>query len=195
MRFYLALAALFVVLFVAVYGGTSWLSVHRHTPPAPHFAFEAAIPFVPGMAWIYLTVPLALALTPFVLRTQRELVPFFFILTAELLVAGVCYLVYPVAPAWPPRVAAGSGAAVFHLADVLNLDDNELPSLHLAFAASVVLVFGRRWGPAGRALLWIWLLAVAASTVMLHEHHVLDVVTGTALGVVAVATVRRREAA
>jgi membrane-associated phospholipid phosphatase len=191
-RFHLSLALLFTALFAAVYGGASWLSGYRDTPTAPHFAFEAAIPFIPGMAWIYLTVPLALALTPFVLRTKRELVPFFFTLTAELLVAGVCYLIYPVAPSWPPRVVAGSGAAAFHLADALNLDYNELPSLHLAFAASVVLVFGRRRGPAGRALLWIWLLAAAASTLMLHEHHVLDVVTGTALGVLTVATVQRR---
>jgi membrane-associated phospholipid phosphatase len=192
LRFYLPLSVLFAALFVAVYGGASRLSAYRDPPPAPHFAFEAAIPFVPEMAWIYLSVPLALALTPLVLRTKRELVPFFFTLTAQLLVAGLCYLLYPVAPAWPPRVVEGPGADAFHLADALNLEYNALPSLHLAFAATVALVFGRRCGPAGRLLLWIWVLAVAASTLMLHEHHVLDVVTGTALGALAVATVQRR---
>lgn len=192
LRFYLPLSLLFTALFVAVYGGASRLSAYRDPPPAPHFAFEAAVPFVPETAWIYLSVPLALALTPLVLRTKRELVPFFFTLTAQLLVAGLCYLLYPVAPAWPPRVVEGPGAGVFHVADVLNLDYNELPSLHLAFAATVALVFGRRFGPAGRLLLWIWVLAVAASTLMLHEHHALDVVTGTALGALAVATVQRR---
>lgn len=187
MRF--LLAAAFAVLFYVVYGGASWLSAFRDPPPAPHFAFESAIPFVPEMAWVYLSVPLALALTPFILRTKREIVPFFFTLTTELLVAGLCYLIYPVAPAWPARMASGAGA--FRLADALNLDYNELPSLHLAFAVSVVLVLGRSSGLAVRALLWGWLLAVAASTLMLHEHHVLDVVTGTALGVLAVATVQR----
>ena len=78
LRFYLPLSALFTALFVAVYGGASWLSAYRNPPPAPHFAFEAAIPFVPEMAWIYLSMPLALALTPLVLRTKREVVPFFF---------------------------------------------------------------------------------------------------------------------
>jgi membrane-associated phospholipid phosphatase len=192
LRFYLPLSALFTAFFYLVYGGASWLSGYRNPPPAPHFAFEAAIPFVPWMGWVYLSVPLALALTPLVLRTKRELVPFFFTLTAQLLVAGIIYLIYPVAPAWPPRVAEGAGAAIFRVADVVNLDYNELPSLHLAFAVTVALVFGRRWGSMGRLLLWIWVLAVAASTLMLHEHHFLDVVTGTALGILMVATVQRR---
>ncbi len=195
LRFYLPLSGLFTVLFLVVYSGASRLSAYRNPPPAPHFAFEAAIPFVPQMAWIYLSVPLALALTPLFLRTKRELVPFFFTLTAQLLAAGTIYLLYPVAPAWPPRVIEGpegAGTAVFHVADVVNLDYNELPSLHLAFASTVALVFGRYWGVMGRLLLWLWVLAVAASTLMLHEHHLLDVVTGTALGILAVATVQRR---
>jgi len=40
------------------------------------------------MAAVYLTVPLALLLTPFILRTWRDLTPFFLTLTAETLVAG-----------------------------------------------------------------------------------------------------------
>lgn len=192
LRFYLLLSALFTALFGVVYGGASWLSAYRDPPPAPHFAFEAAIPFVPQMAWVYLSAPLAVALTPLVLRRKRELVPFFFTLTAQLLVAGLCYLLYPVAPAWPPRIVEGAGAAIFRVADVVNLDYNELPSLHLAFAATVALVLGRRCDAMGRLLLWTWVLAVAASTLMLHEHHVPGVVTGAALGILAVATVQRR---
>jgi membrane-associated phospholipid phosphatase len=194
LRFYIPLSLVFTALFIAVYGGASWLSAQRNPPPAPHFAFESAIPFVPAMAWIYLSVPLALVLTPLVLRTKREVLPFFFTLTAQLLAAGLCYLIYPVAPAWPPRVADGPAAGVFHLADLLNLDFNELPSLHLSFAATIALVFGRRLSPRGtavRLLLWIWVLAVGASTLMLHEHHAFDVLTGTALGILSVATVQR----
>lgn len=182
------LALLFAAIFAAVYGGASWLSAYRNPPPAPHFVFEAAIPFIPEMAWIYLSLPLALALTPFVLRRKREIVPFFFTLTAQVLIAGAVYVVHPFSCAWPPR---NSEAAVFRFMDVVNLDFNQLPSLHLAFATSLVLVFGRRY-PAARVLLWIWLLAVAASTLLTHEHQVLDLVAGIALGVLTVATVQRR---
>ena len=40
---------------------------------------------------------------------------------------------------------------------------------------------GERWGrPAG--LFWLWAGAVAASTVLLHQHYLIDVVSGVALG-------------
>jgi hypothetical protein len=164
------LALLFTVLFAAVYGGASWLSSLRNPPPAPQFAFEAAIPFLPGMAWIYLSLPLALALTPFILRKKREIVPFFFTLTTQVLIAGFVYVIHPFSDAWTLRE---SEAGV------------------LAFATSLALVFGRRY-PATRVPLWLWLIAVAASTLLTHEHQVLDLVAGIALGVITVATVQRR---
>jgi hypothetical protein len=76
--------------------------------------------------------------------------------------------------------------------DAVNLDFNQIPSLHLAFATTLVLVFGVRARPAVRGLLGLWLAAVALSTLLTHEHQVVDVVTGVALGALAVATVQRR---
>jgi len=183
----LRLSGLFTVLFAAVYGGASWLSGLRHPPPAPHFAFEAAIPFVPEMAWIYLSLPVALALAPFVLR-PREVVPLFFTLTAEVLVAGLNYLIQPFASIWPERA---SDLGVFRFMDAVNLDYNQIPSLHLAFATTLVLVLSRRF-PRMQVVLWLWLIAVGLSTLLTHEHQVVDVVTGAALGAVAAAIVQRR---
>jgi membrane-associated phospholipid phosphatase len=34
-------------------------------------------------------------------------------------------------------------------------------------------------------LLWLWAAAIAASTVLTHQHHIIDAVTGWALGVIA----------
>ena len=189
LRFHVGLAAIYAASFAAIYGGTSWLAARRAPPAVPHFAFETAVPFVPAMAWLYLSVPLMLCTAPLVMRTKRELLPFFFTLTAQLLVAGLCHLVYPLSSAWPPR---GSGTGAFRIADALNLDYNMVPSLHVCFAVTVALVFGRRAGSIGRLLLWTWCLAASASTLLLHEHHLLDIFTGAALGAVTVAVVQRR---
>ncbi|MEQ1693059.1 MAG: phosphatase PAP2 family protein, partial [Gemmatimonas sp.] len=64
---------------------------------------------------------------------------------------------------------------------------NMLPSLHVAYSLTTALAFGhlahrqrRGWVVQG---IWItWALAIAASTVFLRQHHVLDVVGGFALG-------------
>ncbi len=137
-------------------------------------------------------MPLVLLLTPFILRTWRSFTPFFVTLTVETLVAGVFFLVLPTAQAYPERVASGLFAGLFRFADRMNLEYNEFPSLHVAFAVTAAVVFGRRCGWLGRSLFFLWGAGVAASTLFLHEHHLLDLLGGAALGLAAVATVQRQ---
>ena len=191
LRITIPLCLSFLKLFSSVYGGTSLLAAVRHPHPDPSFHFETSFPFVPSMAAVYLTVPLALLLTPFILRTWRDLTPFFLTLTAETLVAGLCFLIVPFAQAYPPRVASGFWGGIFRVADTLNLDYNEVPSLHVAFAVTLALVFGRRCGWLGRLLFLAWTVVVVLSTLLIHEHHLLDVGAGIALAVAAVAAVQR----
>jgi len=189
LRFSLPLSYLFSKIFFSVYGGASLLAKLRGARPDFHFSWELELPFVPSLAIVYLTVPLLLLLTPFILRTWKNFTPFFLTLTVETLVAGVFFLLLPMAQAYPKRVASGFGSTIFHLADRMNLDYNEFPSLHIAFAVTAAIIFGRRCGWLGRTLFFLWALGVAVSTLFLHEHHILDLAGGIVLGLVSVATV------
>jgi membrane-associated phospholipid phosphatase len=186
------LSYLFSKIFFSVYGGTSLLAGLRRIRPDFHFAWELRLPFLPWLSVVYLSVPLLLLLTPFILRTWRSFTPFFLALTAETLIAGVVYLSVPMVQAYPPRVASGIGGAIFHLADRLNLQYNEFPSLHIAFAVTAAIVFGQRCGVLGKILFTLWTLGVAVSTLFLHEHHTLDLASGAVLGLLGVAVVWRR---
>lgn len=190
LRLTLPLSCLFAVLFHSVYSLAS-LAGSGRTRPAFYFDWELSLPFVPAAALIYLSVGFVLALAPFVLRTRREFVPFFVMLTAEVLIAGLIFLIAPVEQGFAERV---SGSALFRIADTLNLEYNEIPSLHAAFAITAALVFGRRCGLLGKSLFWIWAAAVLVSALLMHEHHVLDLVAGAALGFVAVGVVNHRDA-
>jgi membrane-associated phospholipid phosphatase len=186
------LSYLFSKIFFSIYGGTSLLAGLRRIRPDFHFAWELRLPFLPWLSVVYLSVPLLLLLTPFILRTWRSFTPFFLALTAETLVAGVVYLIVPMVQAYPPRVASGVGGAIFHLADRMNLQYNEFPSLHIAFAVTAAIVFGQRCGVLGRILFTLWTAGVAVSTLFLHEHHTLDLASGAVLGFLGVAIVWRR---
>lgn len=186
----LPLSLLFAVLFHSVYSLASLASSGR-TRPAFYFDWELGLPFVPWLALIYLSVAFVLALAPFVLRTRREFVPFFVMLTAEVLIAGSIFLVMPVEQGFAGRI---SDSALFRIADTLNLEYNEIPSLHAAFAVTAALVFGRRCRPLGKSLFWIWAAAVLVSALLMHEHHVLDLAAGAALGFVTVGVVEHRGA-
>lgn len=192
LRLTLPLSYLFFKIFYSVYGGTSLLAKLRRPHLDFYFPWEMRLPFLPSWTLVYLTVPLLLLLTPFILRTWRTFMPFFLTLTAETLVAGVVFLVVPLAQAYPPRLASGFLGGVFHLADRLNLDYNKLPSLHMAFAVTAAIVFGRRCGWLGRTLFSLWIVAVCASGMLIHEHQVLDLAAGIALGLAGVTTVQRR---
>lgn len=191
LRITVPLCLSFLKLFSSVYGGTSLLAGLRGTHPGPYFRFELHTPFVPSMSAVYLTVPLILLLTPFILRTWRDITPFFLTLTVETLAAGLCFLLLPFAQAYPPRVASGFWGGLFHFADVLNLEYNEVPSLHIAFAVTAALVFGRRCGWLGRTLFGLWAVGVSVSTLLIHEHHLLDVGSGVLLAAAAILVVHR----
>lgn len=191
LRFSLPLAYLFSKIFFSIYGGASLLARLRGAREAFHFDWELRLPFVPSVAIVYLSVPLLLLLAPFILRTWRSFTPFFLTLTAETLVGGIFFLLLPMAQGYPEREAYGLGGAVFRLADRLNLDYNEFPSLHIAFAVTAAIVYGRRCGWLGKTLFGLWAITVAVSTLFMHEHHLIDLGAGALLGLVAVATVQR----
>ena len=174
--FALTLSALFALLFAEVYGGANLLAgaVPWHVRPA--LAFEAAIPFLPAAATVYLSLPLLLVCCA--LRADRRGAwTLFAVLCAELLAAAPFFVLLPVETAWPPRVAAGVWRPFFLLADALSLPRNHFPSLHTAFALTAAWFAWRQKFPR-RAWLGAWAAAVVASTLLIREHHLADLAGG-----------------
>lgn len=195
LRCTLPLSGFFVLIFYTFYGGASFLTGLHNFRLRVDFAFERSFPFVPQWAAVYLSLNVLLALAPFILRTRKAFLPLFLTMSAETVLAGLCFLLLPVELGYPETVVAGFWGGVFHLADVLNLDYNYLPSLHVALAFTAALAFGRRCGRVGRLLFFGWATAIAVSTLLIHEHHVLDVIAGIVLAVTAMQFVYPRAVA
>lgn len=185
----LPIAASFFKFFFSVYGTTSLIAATRQARQGLHFDFELQFPFVPSLALLYLTVPLLLAATPLMLRSWREIAPFFLTLTAQTAIAGLCFLVFPVKQGYPVREADGFWGGLFHLTDKINLDYNEVPSLNVAFAITAAVVLSRRCGWLGKGLFALWAGGVMVASLLLHEHHLLDVTTGALLGLATASTI------
>lgn len=181
-RLFLRLAARCTLLFALVYGlGDLLTGLHSWRLPVA-LPFELGLPFVPSLAWAYLSLYLLLACAPLALRREEQLRSLARAVELAILVAGPCFLLWPAEPAWPaPQVVAGPHAAAFHFADQLNLRYNLVPSLHVAFAATCALAYARACGAAAGLLFGTWAVVIAASTVLLHQHHLLDVATGLLL--------------
>jgi membrane-associated phospholipid phosphatase len=165
-----------------VYGGTDLVAARHTFRLRVHLDWEPHVPFVPAAVSAYLSVYLLFAAAPFVLRTRRQLEALAATLAAVIAVAGVCFLLIPAAPAFPPPGDMGPWAGPVRFAKAVALRHNYLPSLHVALSVACAAVYARHAGRAGRALLWLWAAAIAASTLLLHQHYLLDVATGFALG-------------
>jgi membrane-associated phospholipid phosphatase len=174
--------------FALVYGGMDALTARRSLRVPVHFPAELRIPLVPAMTVFYMSLYLLFLMAPFVLRTRREFRAAVWTLAVVIACGGLGFLAFPAQLAFaPPREAElGAWAGLFHLADRLNLTYNLLPSLHVAMGVVCVAAFSPRASRIGKVALWSWAALIAASTVLTHQHHVLDVVTGWLLAVVCV---------
>lgn len=181
-RHFALLYGLLTILFVVVFGGADWITRHHSVRIHAFWAFELSIPLVPWMVVPYMTMYVVFLLAPFLLP-KRELNRLGFALAQVILVSGVAFLALPAELGFPPATAPGSvWGPWLRLADRLNLDFDLIPSLHVALFATCAGVYATRVAPWARALLGLWLALVTASTVLTHQHHLIDAATGLALG-------------
>lgn len=173
-------AAVLGAWFSLIFYGADWITAQRPRHALPHFAWELQLPFIPAFAIVYLTIYLLLATAPLLLRTRRELRALGLALCADVLVAGVCFILYPAQLAFPPLPDPGHWMAVFHFAERLNGDYNLVPSLHVALSVTCAAVYARQ---RYAVEFWFWAGAIAISTLMTHQHYVIDVATGWLLGI------------
>jgi membrane-associated phospholipid phosphatase len=171
--------------FALVYGGCDAITALRATRFRIHFDWELNLPFVPETVLVYMSIYALFLTAPFILRGRQELLALAITLNLEILAGGVGFLLVPTNLAFIPPLDCGAFPSLFRFADRLNLTHNLLPSLHVALSTVCVAVYARHAGRFGRCGLWIWAGAIAVSTLLTHQHHVLDVVTGVALALVA----------
>lgn len=172
------------VWFMVFYGGASAVTALYSVRMRVDADWEQSIPFWPWMSVVYLTMNALVMLSLFVFRNVRALMPFAVSIMAETLIGAVCFVLLPIERAFPTRVVEGFWAPFFHTADTINLEYNDLPSLHVAFACTAALAYTRqasRLEGVWRGWWWVfwgWAGAIAASTAFIHEHHVIDAVAG-----------------
>ncbi|HEX5716775.1 MAG TPA: phosphatase PAP2 family protein [Thermoanaerobaculia bacterium] len=171
--------------FAFVYGGADLLTARRAFRVPVHLPAELRIPFVPWMTVFYMSLYILFVLAPFVLRTRREFRAVIGVMAVAILASGIAFLLFPAELAFGPvrEEDLGIWAGLYRIADGLNLTYNLLPSLHVTLAVLCVSAFSPRAPRTIRALLWLWAFLIAASTVLIHQHHVLDAVAGWLLAI------------
>lgn len=167
-----------LVWFMLVYGGADTLTAHRIFRVRVYLDAELGIPFIPEAAIVYMSIYPLFVAAPFILRKRMEFLALAMTLNLAILVAGICFLLFPAQVGFPPPKDFGAFPNLYHFADKLSLTYNLVPSLHVALSTICIAVFAERTTMIWKTLFWLWAAAIAVSTLLIHKHHFLDVATG-----------------
>lgn len=183
LRYFLWLAPLVLASWVVIFGGADWLAAQHSFRVRIHFDAELELPFVPVFVLGYVSLNVLLVLAPFVLRSRQELQALAAALIGVTAIAGIGFVMIPAEAAYPAPTADVPGRLGWLLAVAKRaaLRHNMVPSLHVALAGVCALTYATRAGRFGGLLLSSWLALIAVSTLLIHQHHVIDVATGLAL--------------
>jgi membrane-associated phospholipid phosphatase len=186
-------ALLIQLLWIVVYGGCSWLTAERSLRVSLATPWDSTIPFVPWAAFAYLSLGPMLWLSPFILRSAIELKRMAKALAWLIVISGIVFVLLPAdAPVDSDR-AADKSSILVNFADWINLDHNLCPSLHVGMAVLCASAYSRGGKPAQAVLFWSWAAVIAASTLLLRDHYIVDVLAGTLLGLVVADRILKAE--
>lgn len=185
LRVFLVRGTLVGVTFFGIYPLSNWITSHRAEPRALFLTAELQLPLVPAFIWVYLSMYALFVLPPFFLgigqlkRLANELI-------GATIAAGLIFLLVPARLGFP-RVVPDSPTYQQLFTTLFSIDKpfNLVPSLHVVYSTIICASLAERASLWTKALLYSWLILLLSSTVLVHQHQVLDVATGAALAILA----------
>jgi membrane-associated phospholipid phosphatase len=170
--------------FFGIYFLCNWIVSKRTSVPSLYFGWELRLPFVPAMIVPYLSEDLFFFFAPFLCMTHAELRRHGLRLVLAVNVAAVIFLLWPLRIGFSRTPVAGFDGLLFSLLNALDRPYNLAPSLHLALLVLLWAVYRRHVRGLLRRAVQLWFVLIGVSTVLTRQHHLIDVLTGLALGAV-----------
>jgi protein-tyrosine phosphatase/membrane-associated phospholipid phosphatase len=170
------------VAFVVVYSATN---AHAHALvrqgaklPTVAFDFERHIPIVPAFIVPYMSIDAFFALSPLLCRTRRQMDRHAQRLLLATAVAGLFFWFVPLQLAWPRPQVEGVFKPVCDFLHGFDQPYNLAPSLHIALRSLLWVVYVRETGGLLQLFIKIWFVAIGVSTLLVGQHHLVDVLSG-----------------
>ena len=146
---------------------------------------ELDIPLIPCFIILYTSFYLLLVLGFFSCPTRHELKNLSCQMMLSSVIACSCFLIFPGELGYTRIENAGVFQPIYELLFVLDNPTNLFPSLHITFSyVALFFTLAQTKQFLWKAMLILWFFGICASVVLVHQHHLFDIATGLALGVV-----------
>lgn len=177
--------------FFLVYGWCNEFTARRGDVGSFYFGWERLIPFVPLMIVPYLSLDLFFSGSFFLCRDRAELGLLSRRLALAIGLSAAGFLLFPLRFAWPRPAVEGWLGVLFAPLNALDRPFNLCPSLHISLRSLVWTVFGRHTRGPLRHLLHAWFFLISLSTLLIYQHHLIDVIGGWMVAMVCCASFRQ----
>jgi membrane-associated phospholipid phosphatase len=167
------------IAFFSVYPSCNWITAQRAPALQLYVEPELAIPFIPAFIWVYLTLYLLFFLPPFFLG-PASLKTLGKQLVCATVSCGIIFLLLPADLGFERTVPDDPFyGSLFTNMFAVDLPHNLVPSLHVTFSALILFsLIDASVLFAAKLALSAWLILICLSTLLVHQHHLLDVAAG-----------------
>lgn len=174
--------ALLAPLFFASYGFANWMAARHDHVPSIVFDWEHAIPFWPWTIVPYWIIDLLYGLSLFLCATRRELDTHAKRLLTAQAIAVACFLAFPYRFTFEHPAADGVFGLMFDALLGFDRPFNQIPSLHIALAVILWVLYARKVSGPARIVVDVAFLLIGGSVLTTYQHHFIDIPTGFAVG-------------
>jgi len=180
---------IFWALFLSVFGMGLYLGTNRIVAAMPSsgtfvFPWERWIPLVPIFVLPYWSTDLLYLFGPLFCTSRAEVRAHAARMIFAMVAGCICFVMFPLHLVYPRPHVSGVFGPLFQLMYYCDRPVNLAPSLHVTEIMLLWVIYCRHSSGWVRSAIQIWLVLVIASTLLVWQHHVIDVITGFLLGVV-----------
>jgi len=167
-----------------IYLGTNEIAAQRTSFYQLYFEFEREIPMVPWMIHIYNSFHILLFMNFLIIKDPLKIKAIAISLISSSAIASVFFLLLPAELGFSRTENIQGYEFWYNALHWLDHPHNLVPSLHITFSALSAYVISTEMGSVFLRLIFLlWFLLICSSIVLVHQHHLIDIVSGFVLAV------------
>lgn len=172
------------VAFFSIYPTSNWVASQRNVTYRLFLEAELSIPLVAEFFWLYMSMYVLFLLPPFFLNSD-QLKRLGKQLVLATVISGIIFLILPTELGFDRAQPLDPYySSLFLSLFRLDLPHNLVPSLHVVFSTIIVFsILETMQALISKLFFQGWLMLLCLSTLLVHQHHFLDVLTGVFIGV------------
>lgn len=167
------------IAFFSIYPACNWLTSTREYTYKLYLQSELDIPLVQEFIWIYLSMYILFLTPPFFLN-NNQLIILGKRLVAATILSGLLFVIIPTELGFLRVIPDGAVYnSLYNSLFTIDLPHNMAPSLHIVYSSLFLFALINAIDSLKLQLFFgNWLILICAATIFVHQHHIIDVVSG-----------------